>query len=228
LRIGIGASVQLLGPIKLDANYQYQRYASTYRNLQPEGSYAVRDMINRYAGHNSPSVYPIPRGGVLDRDHSEVTAHSGRAQLNYNEGWGGRKHVVNAIAGIEVRQRDLEGWSNRLYGYDDSNLTFQPVDYINSYLTFPTGARLRVPQHASLSSMTDRFFSYYLNAAYVFDEKLSLSASARKDASNLFGVDANQKGVPLWSLGGAWTLSNMGFYSPTSAIPYLKVRATFG
>ena len=28
-----------------------------------------------------------------------------------------------------------------------------------------------------------------------------LSGSARKDESNLFGVNANQKGVPLWSAG---------------------------
>jgi hypothetical protein len=53
------------------------------------------------------------------------------------------------------------------------------------------------------------------------------SASARRDESNLFGVNANQKGVPLWSVGGAWELSKERFYNWRS-LPFLRLRLTNG
>src|SRR5690606_39021296 len=73
----------------------------------------------------------------------------------------------------------------------------------------------------------DRFLSQYINAAYTYDGKYTLSASARRDASNLFGVNANQRGVPLWSTGMAWTISEESFYR-LDWMPYLKLRSTYG
>lgn len=54
-----------------------------------------------------------------------------------------------------------------------------------------------------------------------------LSGSARWDASNLFGVKTNQKGVPLWSAGLSWRVSDELFYK-IAWLPYLKLRATYG
>jgi hypothetical protein len=54
-----------------------------------------------------------------------------------------------------------------------------------------------------------------------------LTASARRDESNLFGVRTNQKGVPLWSAGLAWDISREEFYH-FDPIPFLKLRVTDG
>jgi hypothetical protein len=54
-----------------------------------------------------------------------------------------------------------------------------------------------------------------------------LSASARRDESNLFGVNANQKGVPLGSVGGSWQISREPFYR-WKWLPFLKLRVTDG
>src|SRR5690606_1488747 len=67
----------------------------------------------------------------------------------------------------------------------------------------------------------------YANASYTYANRYILSASARKDESNLFGVNANQKGVPLWSTGIAWNIFKEGFYS-IGWLPYLKLRMTYG
>jgi outer membrane receptor protein involved in Fe transport len=66
---------------------------------------------------------------------------------------------------------------------------------------------------------------HFANAAYTFT-KMVLS-SVQKNRSNLFGVKANQRGVPLWSTGLAWTVSDEPFYK-WSWMPYLKARTTFG
>src|SRR5690606_19646937 len=38
---------------------------------------------------------------------------------------------------------------------------------------------------------------------------------------------ANQRGVPLWSAGASWMISEEGFYKG-NVFPYLKLRATYG
>lgn len=55
-----------------------------------------------------------------------------------------------------------------------------------------------------------------------------LSSSIRWDGSNLFGVKTNQKGVPLWSVGGSWNISNEAFYPLARTVPYLRLRTTYG
>src|SRR3546814_11150568 len=59
------------------------------------------------------------------------------------------------------------------------------------------------------------------------DLRYIVSASARFDQSNLFGVKANQKGVPLYSLGLSWILNKEGFYD-LGWLPFMKIRATYG
>jgi hypothetical protein len=54
-----------------------------------------------------------------------------------------------------------------------------------------------------------------------------LSLSARRDESNLFGVNSNQKGVPLWSAGLAWNLMQEPFWR-AGWLSYLKLRLTYG
>src|SRR5690606_29929093 len=73
----------------------------------------------------------------------------------------------------------------------------------------------------------DRFVSYYANLGYTYDAKYMLSASTRWDASNIFGVDFNRKGVPLWSIGWAWNVSNEAFFA-VDWVNHAKLRATYG
>src|SRR5690606_23581930 len=47
------------------------------------------------------------------------------------------------------------------------------------------------------------------------------------DASNLFGVETNKKGVPLWSTGVSWRLDQEEFYD-VSLLPELRLRITYG
>jgi hypothetical protein len=63
--------------------------------------------------------------------------------------------------------------------------------------------------------------------AYTYLDKYTFSASGRRDASNIFGVNTNQKWTPLWSAGFSWVLSKEKFYT-LDWLPYLKLNLTYG
>jgi TonB-linked SusC/RagA family outer membrane protein len=223
-----GLLYEIIKGLSLDVKYQYQKQQSMNTTLQDLQSYATRDLINRFSQLNRGTGavrYVVPLGGIYNMSGGGVDASNARGQLSYNLLSG--QHRVAAIAGTEVRQ--VRNWSNsnRVYGYDKEVVTGRNADHVNAYPTFITGANQLIPGGASFTETVNRFVSGYANAAYTYMGKYTLSGSARKDASNLFGVRSNQKGVPLWSAGASWDISEEGFYR-VDFLPYLKLRATYG
>ncbi|MFA5848691.1 MAG: SusC/RagA family TonB-linked outer membrane protein [Bacteroidales bacterium] len=213
----------------IEGRYQFQQQDVNSRDLQNENRYYTRNLINQYAYTNTDGtvVFPVPIGAILDNRYISVVSHAARAQANYNREWT-NEHQLNILAGIEMRLTNTTGSASRIYGYNDNVLTFSDVDYITDYLKNPTGYSSRIPSGGWLSDQTDRNISYYGNASYTYKSRYMISASARKDKSNLFGVDANQKGVPLWSAGLGWQLSSENFYPSESWLSLLKLRASYG
>lgn len=228
LRIHTGVTYKLSPALTAELRYQYGSYQQEGRNYHSQETYYARDLINQYTDVSSGTlVRHIPPGGILDQSASGMNDHSVRGQLSLSKQWKG-EHELSAIAGTEFRQTRTEGHTSRLYGYDDNLLTYTPVDYVTEFNTYrDLNSARRIPDNVELSSLLNRFISGYANAAYTYKGRYTLSASARKDASNLFGVKANRKGVPLWSSGLAWDLSQEPFYQ-LDLIPSLKLRLTYG
>ena len=208
--------------------YQYGRGNSDFQNYQSQLTYYTRNLINEYTqvGPGGTFTHPIPLGGILDETVNSYTANNVRGQLNYNDSsfLGG---VLNAIGGAEMRDVEGDGKATRLYGYTKDEGTSVAVDYIDFFPQYSSGVPLQIPFGDQKIGTSDRFISYYTNAVYTFRRRYILSASARRDESNLFGVKTNQKGVPLWSVGGAWEVSKEDFYH-LSWLPFLKLRVTNG
>lgn len=219
---------KVVNGLSLEARYQYQNQRTTNNNLYEQQSYYVRNLINQYAQKNTNNVYefPIPVGAILDYGSSSIESHSGRLQGEYNHEW--NKGSLNAIAGFELRQVNNTGNTSRVYGYDKDLITSQIVDYTTEYVTMPTWSSLRIPHGFNFTDLLDRNVSYYANAAYTYNSLYTISGSIRKDQSNLFGVNSNQKGVPLWSLGGSWLVSSERWYSIGNWLQFLKLRTTYG
>lgn len=217
-------------PFGLDASvrYQYQRQQSASEHLQDEQSYAARHLVNLYT-HLSPEtgepVRAIPAGGIFNLRQSLLEAHNARAQLNLDRAWG--NHEVAALAGGELRQARTNSHSNRLYGYNHEVMTHALIDYVNRHPTFVNGSTAVIQPGTSLSERLNRFVSVFGNASYTYKRRYTLSASARQDASNVFGVNANDRWNPLWSTGLGWNLANEPFYK-LELLPTLRLRATYG
>jgi TonB-linked SusC/RagA family outer membrane protein len=220
---------RLIKGLSAELRYQLQAAQSQSEWLYGENSYYSRNTVNQYTQTNPDGTLtlPIPVGGIIDAATEKLAAHSFRAQLNYNLDWGNNR--LTALAGYEYRTDNTRNKNYRDYGYNASTQTALPVDYVTSFFQpiYSYFVDFPIPYINQYETLQNNNLSYFANAAYVFDDRYSLSASARKDQSNLFGVNANQKGVPLYSVGGAWTLNNEKFYH-LHWLPYLKLRVSYG
>lgn len=224
----LGINYKVLDFLNVDIKYRYQRQQSENINLQGVNSYYARDLINSFSQIDESTDlvnYIVPKGDILDRNNNNLIVQNLRGQLNFNKSWL-KSHLV-ALLGAEINEAKTDEYANRIYGYNPSVLTFGNVDYTNIYPHFIFGGGSFIPNTSDFNKGNTRFVSFFGNAAYTFKHKYDISVSARKDGSNLFGVNTNDKWKPLWSAGASWDIHKEPFYRFT-AIPYLKLRATYG
>ncbi|WP_257670010.1 SusC/RagA family TonB-linked outer membrane protein [Parapedobacter tibetensis] len=225
--INTGINYSFLKSLDLDVKYQYERQDNKGRNRQGSGSFFTRDIINYYTQIDQENnvARPVPIGDILDLSNETLQAHQARIQTNFNESFG--PHNITALIGGEVRHANVNRNNYRIYGYDDAVLTFGNVDYTRQYPNFVNGSLSFIPNSQNMESGTTRFASFFANGAYEYDQRYTVSFSARRDASNLFGLNTNDQWNAFWSAGVAWEISNEQFYKIDN-LPYLRLRATYG
>lgn len=224
----IGLLYRLTDWLSADVKYQYEKQQTIGENLQGIESYGTRDLINRFTKIDkvfNTVANIVPKGDILDYFTRNLIVQNLRGQLNF------AKTIsdidFNAIIGGETSQKRAEQNKNRAYGYNDDILTTVGVDYANPYQNFIQGTYSFIPNLLSFQSTLNRFVSTYGNLALAYKSKYLFSVSARRDASNLFGVNANNRWTPLWSTGIGWEISKENFYK-SRYFPYLKLRLTYG
>jgi TonB-linked SusC/RagA family outer membrane protein len=229
-RINTDAKYAIIKGLDVAVLYQYNKGFIEQEDNKSELTYYTRNYINKFTNVDAGEIRrPVPRGGILDQVSTRYEAHNLRTQLNYNHGWYNRMHSkhhqVTALAGAEVRGIKTFYESSRIYGYGKD---LANIDYDHTFPLYNAPFTSQKIDYKNLDrNTTDRYISYYVNAKYIFQRRYILSASARKDESNLFGVSANQKGVPLWSVGASWEMSQENFFH-IGWLPFLKLRITNG
>ncbi|MEP7374697.1 MAG: SusC/RagA family TonB-linked outer membrane protein [Chitinophagaceae bacterium] len=224
----IVVNYQIIKGLNLDFRYLYERQNLISKNVQDIASYAARDKINRFTQLDRTTgtvKYIVPPGGILSISNNTLQSQNFRGQIDLNRTW--NKHNIVALVGSEIREAHTTGNSNTYYGYNESSLTFANVDLVNSYPTFINGSSNSIGGAGDLTDKTSRFVSLFGNAAYTFDGKYKVSIGGRRDASNLFGVNVNDKWNPLWHVGISWDIAKENFYK-ISWLPFLRVRSTLG
>jgi TonB-linked SusC/RagA family outer membrane protein len=224
-RIFSGLKYSLFKGLSIEGKYQYQKYDNTLSNIQDGQLFTTRDLINRYSILTNGKVtgYNVPLGDILNLNNSGINTNNLRGQLNYHSTG---KNSFNAILGAEITQTRNNSNSNKFYGYDPSTDNFTSVNYNTVYPLSPRGNGI-IPNGDGISSGVDRFRSYFFAGSYTYNYKYTFSASARQDGSNYFGVATNQKTVPLWSVGGKWSIDKERFYD-VPWLPLLQFRMTYG
>lgn len=227
LRTDIGMRYSFLDNFEAKVFYQYTKGNRNNTVEYGRDSYYVRNLVNRFTQADGTRI--VPYGGMFqDLFPMNYHSHSGRIQLDYKQNFN-NDHQVVALAGGEIRQsieRTFPGYV--LYDYDpDILMGSNAFDYTENYTVRPNGSS-RIPSPPTVKKQfTDRYLSYFGNASYTYKGRYILSGSARWDGSNLFGVQTNQKGTPLWSIGGSWEVSKENWFGKTF-LEYLRIRSTYG
>ncbi|WP_159451677.1 SusC/RagA family TonB-linked outer membrane protein [Pedobacter africanus] len=229
--IRAGLDIVLTPTLKANVQYQNQSLVGGGNTNYSLESYHTRNLINMFTqvGQDGHLSYPIPKGDILETNNSQLISHQGRVGLSYNEKLG-KRHEIVAIAGAEIKDLNQKNISGIYYGYKEKgSFVSSNLNYTNSYKMYYSPVNTnQIPYKESIGETTDRFVSYFANFAYTYAGKLTFSASGRSDAANLFGAKTNkQRGVPLWSLGTSWAVSNEDFYN-INWMPLLNFRVTYG
>lgn len=230
IRWNAGLRYQLNPWLNASVLYQYGLVNQSQKNLQTEQAYAVRDLVNQFTEilPDGTSIRNLPAGGILDRTAFSQMGHTLRAQIGTEKQWLAR-HEFSAIAGYEMKDLNNQSALSRSYGYNSDYSTNIRIDYVTSFKRFNLPSTTRsIPYVDNETDRTDRFISWFANAAYTFDKRYTVSSSARIDKSNLFGVSANQRALPLWSAGLSWNVEQESFFPFKNLFSSLKIRGTYG
>lgn len=216
--------------LNLMVAYQYstgQASGQDYYSLQ---TYLTRNLINNYSQLDRATgkvTRAIPLGGIMEEGGDNHHSHNLRTMVNWTHTFH-RLHEISAIAGYDMRLIDIDRSFIRKYGYDYNRHTETPVDYTTRYPTYVSGLLLAIPQMFYQQTLANNYLSWYLNSSYQYNNCYFVTASLRRDESNLFGANINDKGVPLWSAGAGWNISHEKFYTWQSWMSLLKIRASIG
>lgn len=218
---------KLMKDLSASLNYRHIRQNQESDMVYDESSYFARDYINLFSRVEDGQVtHMVPLGGILDHSATTTLANNIRGQLNYQPRW--LANELNVMLGGEVRDAKRESRVTRDYGVDTKTLSVASnVNYGDPHTTIVNGRRSYILNRSSLGHNINRFVSLYMNGAYTYENRYTMSFSARRDASNLFGVATNDKWNALWSTGLQWHISHEDFYS-SGWLPHLKLRATYG
>ncbi|HVZ57346.1 MAG TPA: SusC/RagA family TonB-linked outer membrane protein [Chitinophagaceae bacterium] len=226
--LNLGVSYKFLRIFQAQVKYQYERQSIDGIADHTLESFFTRDMINTFSQIDYTSgkvVHPVPLGGIQDWNRSLLVSQALRAQLDFTRQW--KSNNLNGIVGAEIRNAETQENYNRIYGFDPDNLTISYVDYTHTYPRMVNAGSSYIPTTLRESGFYNRNVSLFANASYSLHDRYILTASARRDGSNLFGVTTNNKWKPLWSTGLAWKVSKESFYH-IKWLPTLALRATYG
>ncbi|NCU05490.1 MAG: SusC/RagA family TonB-linked outer membrane protein [Chitinophagaceae bacterium] len=227
--LNIGLDYKLTKSLTANFLYQLEREDAESINNYSVNSYYARSLINTFSQINYTTgavVNKVPVGGIYDVSNESLTGSNFRAGINYTKQW--KLSEITLIAGNEIRQRLLNTNKFRTYGYIEDPLSSGIVDNINLYPSLISGSNMQIPSIGSPYSKSNlRFVSFYGNASYTFNKKYTISASARRDASNQFGVSTNNKWTPLWSVGGKYDISQEKFFH-IQPVQSLQLRLSYG
>ena len=217
--------------LNMSAKGQYeQRRYTKHVSYEPESFY-VRNLYNTYAEPLESGRYVsyFPTGGVFSNEGHTYEAYNLRGQVDYT--MIKDKHMFNALVGTEVISATTEVDPKvTRYGYNKyTNSVLTELDYVTKRNNiFGVSEYMPFEKLGSLSTLEDRFFSVYANASYTYDDRYSVTASFRTDASNFQAEDVRDKFSPFWSMGASWLISNERFMQKVSWVDQLKLRVSYG
>jgi TonB-linked SusC/RagA family outer membrane protein len=215
--------------LKLEGSYRYERLLNEHVNNHDVNSYFSRSAINTYTYASSAApgfVRRIPVGAIKDEYINKLVSNNVTMKLHFNRSFGNQQ--VNIYAGADVRSVHTSDWAMRTFGIT-SNGVAGNLDYSRPGPTyFDPSPVYSLPVLPTGNDSTDNFISYFASGSWIWNDRFTVSATVRKDKSNIFGVQANQKGVPFHATAISWDLNKEAFLRENTNISLLRLRFSHG
>lgn len=166
-----------------------------------------------YKGYSSITLNNLSMpNGWADIQNSDILYWQEETYLTYNKQFD--KHRINAMAGLS--------WQERTFDYSRARTEGFTSDFFEWY-NLGAGS---IPSTPESSWNRWAMNSYFLRAAYSYNDRYSATVTGRYDGSSKFG--ANNKYAFFPSLGLAWNVSNEDFLAGNTLISNLKLHTSYG
>lgn len=232
LRPFVNTEVKFCKFLKYNLLFQYELTNRKQELYDSPDTYLMRMTHNAFVTTNGKCI--LPQGGRYSQLAASSQRYTFRNQLGFDHSWDSNRHIVTAIAGLELRENFTPRTAQQLmYGYNEQALTSSRLDWQSLYtdgwesLVYDQTLRYQgLPTTQSI--IRHRYASFYANAGYTLLSRYNLNASIRWDETDLFGLDTKEQHHPLWSAGFGWNISQEEFMKDINWLNYLKLRATYG
>lgn len=151
------------------------------------------------------------KSGELHLSSNDQFTYNMYFSLSYNGAVG--NHMINALAGFELRESETNNESSSYYGFPSGELS--SPEYAEDQ-----------PNKTNHGESTSRSIGMNGSVNYSYKDIYLLDASIRVDGSSAFGKD--KRFAPFWSAGVGINLHKFDFFKSVGFINQLKLRASFG
>lgn len=166
----------------------------------------------------------LPYGGEYNNSQNSNMNLTWRNQLEFRKVFK-ELHALTFMAGQEIRTNKTEGGKYQAYGYmPDKGKLFVELPITTGLNTFNTLLQKR----PSLTESLQHNLSFYANVDYMFDNRYSINASIRSDASNQFGQSKSTRFLPVWSVGARWNVGSEHWLKDQNILSDMSIRASYG
>ncbi|MCB6974693.1 MULTISPECIES: SusC/RagA family TonB-linked outer membrane protein [Butyricimonas] len=220
--------------IEYQGMFSYSSSSSDTKKYASERSHYISEIRGYEYGTVAPNSVevtstPLPMGGLLETDLTNVSTIATRNSLMYNKLLN-FKHQISVQVGIETNSAKTKGETNVRWGYmPDRGETFAIPPTV--YYLYGSTSRNNVDKVSGKHSVLNRIentLSEYAMAVYSYDDRYVVNLSGRFDASNRFGQDKNKRLQPTWSAGVKWRVVNEHFLGKHWWLNNLDLYGSFG
>lgn len=229
-RAQVGLQWDIVDGLTFNSRFQYEGNKFNTKTTYGEESFFTRWNVDYLTPTDwdgtilGPSA--LPKGDISYKQEGKYESWVFRNDFTYNHTFAD-KHELTAILGNEVSKYKRHLW-NLPYTYAGTTPVFGYYGSLAGYEDIIEGLPENGKQYLSETWENNRFVSFYGNASYTYDNRYTLTASARSDASNLIVSKAKYRWSPFWSVGAMWNLTGEDFLKDNGVLDLLKLRVTYG
>lgn len=200
---------------------QSKGYGSIYADIQFTKHLSLRNEVNFDFQLNENSAFQpyylnkatnqvVLAPSKLREDRNTSFYWALRNYLTYNQSFG--KHAINAVVGHEAQ---ASHWDNKWITVTNLEQNLQS-----------TSAGTVVPSGTNGQKGDWSMESYFARATYTYNDRYSISGSARRDGASSFGP--NNRIAYFTAASAGWTVTNEKFAQDWKLVNYLKLRVGAG